>query len=211
MKKCFLTGLAILLPATLTIAILVFIINFLTTPFLGFMRDLLGLLGFNPTDSYLLVICQIIVLIVLFFITVIIGFGARAYFISSLIRISDIILLKIPFINSLYKATQEIIKTLFSSPKNSFKKVALVPYPNKDTYTIGLVTGKGLEICQTQTQEKLLSVYIPTTPNPTSGYLLMFKEKDVIMLDMKIDEAMKYIISCGVLQDDKQVSSTLST
>lgn len=202
MKKSFVTGLAILLPLAVTIGILLFIINFLTDPFLGIMRSLLAQFGLNPKDTYLVTLSQVVILVFLFLFTVFIGFCARMFFVHALLKVSDFILLRIPFVSSLYKATQEIIKTLFYSPTKSFKQVALVPYPNKETYTLGLVTGNGLDACQNKVQSKLISVYVPTTPNPTSGYLLMFKESDIIILDMKVEEALKYIISCGVLQDN---------
>jgi uncharacterized membrane protein len=201
MKKSFVTGLAILLPLAVTIGILLFVINFLTDPFLGIMRTILDQFGLNPKDAYLVTLSQILILIFLFLFTVLVGFCARMFFVHALLKVSDFILLRIPFVSSLYKATQEIIKTLFYSPTKSFKQVALVPYPNKDTYTLGLITGRGLEVCENKVQDKLISVYVPTTPNPTSGYLLMFKESDILLLDMKVEEALKYIISCGVLQE----------
>lgn len=201
MKKSFITGLVIVLPLAVTIAILIFIINFLTEPFTGVMRSILAHLGLTSSDTALIILSQILVLVVLFLAIWLIGFCARMFFIHALIRMSDFILLRIPFISSLYKATQEIIKTLFYSPTKSFKQVALVPYPHPGVHTLGLVTGEGLEICERQLNDKLVSVYIPTTPNPTSGYLLLYKAQDIIILDMKVEEALKYIISCGVLQD----------
>jgi uncharacterized membrane protein len=209
MKKSFLTGLALLLPLALTAFVIVFIVNFLTEPFLGITRSFLAFLGLNPNDAFISILSQIIVLLFLFFSVVFIGFCARMYLVNLLLKVSDFIILKIPFINSLYKASQEIIKTLFNSPKNSFKQVALVPYPHANSYTLGLVTGPGNEMCREKLQAELISVYIPTTPNPTSGYLLLFKKEDVIILDMKVDEALKYIISCGVLQENNAKLSSI--
>lgn len=208
MKKSFVTGLVILLPLAVTVAIIIFIVNFLTEPFMGLTRSVLSNFHVTSGDAILEYASQLFILLALFFIVVLIGFCARMFFIHALIRVSDYILLRIPFINSLYKVLQEIIRTLFHSSANSFKQVALVPFPNKDSYTLGLVTGEGLEACKRTLKQNLISVYVPTTPNPTSGYLLMFKAEDIIILDMKVEDALKYIISCGVVGNENENTPT---
>ncbi|MDR3624898.1 MAG: DUF502 domain-containing protein [Chlamydiales bacterium] len=205
MKKSFITGLVILLPLAVTIAIIIFIINFLTEPFMGIARSALSHFNISSGDTLLEYVSQVLIIIILFSLVVLIGFCARMFFIHALIRFSDFILLRIPFINSLYKALQEIIRTLFHSSAKSFKQVALVPFPNKDSYTLGLVTGDGLDICKKALNRDLITIYVPTTPNPTSGYLLMFKTEEVVFIDMKVEDALKYIISCGVVGKETEM------
>ena len=206
MKKYFVTGLIILLPLTVTIAIIIFIVNFLTKPFIGFVMKYLAETKIKDLGFFILsqeqVIkygSQIIILIALFFLTLLLGYIARWFFVKTLISISDKILHKIPIVNKVYKTTQEIIKTLFVTDKKSFKKVVLVPFPKSNTYGIGLVSRESPKTCSKIQKKDLVSVFIPTTPNPTSGFLLMFEKKDLIFLDMKTEEAIKYIVSCGVV------------
>lgn len=206
MKKYFVTGLVILLPLAMTIAIVAFIVNFLTQPFIGLASKFLseynivnkGFLFLSPEQT-IKYGSQLIILIGLLFTTIILGMITRWFFFKSLINLSDKILHRIPIVNKVYKTSQEIIKTIFSSDKNSFKQVVMVPFPCDGTYAIGLIARESPKECSKHAKETLVSVLIPTTPNPTTGYLLMYKESQVIPLLMKPEEAIKYIVSCGVL------------
>ncbi|MCI5052233.1 MAG: DUF502 domain-containing protein [Simkaniaceae bacterium] len=206
MKKYFITGLVILLPLAVTIAIVVFIVNFLTNPFVGFVSNTLtdlgvinrGFLFMSPTQV-IRYGSQLIILIGLVVFTLLLGMIARWFFFKSLIQLSDKILHRIPLVNKVYKTSQEIIKTLFSSDKNSFRRVVMVPFPMKGSYVIGLVSKESPKMCSEKAGERLFSVLVPTTPNPTTGFLLMYRESEMIDLDMKPEEAIKYIVSCGVI------------
>jgi len=206
MKKYFITGLVILLPLAVTIAIVVFIVNFLTKPFVGLVVSFLeefdilnnGFLFLNH-DQLVQYGSKCLILICLFVFTLFLGMIARWFFFKALISLSDKILHRIPLINKVYKTTQEIIKTLFVSDKSSFKQVVMVPFPKDGTYVMGLVSRKSPEICCEKTGSELFSVLVPTTPNPTTGFLLMYKKEDLIFLDLKPEAAIKYIVSCGVI------------
>ena len=210
MKKYFITGLVILLPLAVTIAIIAFIVNFLTQPFIGLVSETLkgfnmmnhGFLFLSP-DQLVLYGAQFLIIIGLFIVTVALGMIARWFFFKSLISLSDRILHRIPVVNKVYKTSQEIIKTLFSSDKNSFKQVVMVPFPQPGTYVIGLVSRESPKECTNAAGEKLISVLIPTTPNPTTGYLLMYRESDIINLEMKPEDAIKYVVSCGVITPEE--------
>lgn len=206
MKKYFITGLAILLPLTVTVVILFFLVNFLTKPFMGFaakilyhtkIKDVSFL--FLSSEQVIRYGSQVIIILGLLAITILLGYIARWFFIKSLLSTSDKLLHKIPIVNKVYKTTQEIIKTLFVTDKNSFKQVVLVPFPSEKTYSLGLVSRKAPKTCTDAKKEDLISVFIPTTPNPTTGFLLMFKKEDLIFLSMKTEDAIKYIVSCGVV------------
>jgi uncharacterized membrane protein len=108
-------------------------------------------------------------------------------------------LAKIPFINGVYKACRDIIQTLFANKSNSFKQVVLVPFPSPGVFAIGLVTNENIAGIDASQEKSYVAVFVPTTPNPTSGFLMMFKEEQLIYLDMKVEEALKYVISCGVI------------
>ncbi len=206
MKKYFITGLVILLPLAMTIAIVAFIVNFLTQPFMGLVSRFLC--EFNIVNTGFLILSpeqtikygsQFIILVGLLITTIFLGMIARWFFFKSLLSLSDKILHRIPVVNKVYKTSQEIIKTLFSSDKNSFKQVVMVPFPNEKTYAIGLIARESPRECSKLADETLVSVLIPTTPNPTTGYLLMYRESQVINLKMKPEEAIKYVVSCGVI------------
>jgi uncharacterized membrane protein len=202
MKKYFITGLVILLPLAVTIALVAFIVNFLTQPFIGVVTSLfknIPILSFIKSENVILYSSQILILLGLFLFTLALGMIARWFFFKSLISFSDRILHRIPVVNKVYKTSQEIIKTLFASDKNSFKQVVMVPFPKEGTYTLGLVSRESPKECSNAVGETLISILIPTTPNPTTGYLIMYRKSEIIYLDMKPEDAIKYIVSCGVI------------
>ncbi len=217
MKKYFLTGLVILLPAAVTVVVILFLVNFFTQPFIGLTSGIISKTNIFPNGFLFLnqeqVIqygCRILILSILFLVTVLLGIFTRWFFINSLFKLCDNILHRIPLINTVYKTSQEIIKTLFVSDKNSFKQVVMVPFPRPGVYAIGLISRESPSICSQVAGEDLLSVLIPTTPNPTTGFLLMFKKNEIILLDMKPEEAIKYIVSCGVILPGEKPPATSS-
>lgn len=217
MKKYFFTGLAILLPVAVTIGIVVFIVNLLTAPFLGLVTPYLSEFGHNyPGFSFLSspqVIkygSQILILITLFLFILGLGVLARWFIFGYFLRMSDAFLHRIPFINKVYKTTQEIIKSLFSSDKGSFKDVVLVHFPAEGIYSLGLVSQDSPKTCNEAINSDLVSVFIPTTPNPTTGFILLVPRKELIFLEMKTEEAIKYIVSCGVILPKKHTNPLIA-
>lgn len=213
MKKYFITGLVILLPLAVTIAIVVFTVNFLTKPFVGIVSGFLK--DFNilnkgfflmSNEEVVLYGSKILILICLFLFTLILGMIARWFFFKSLIHLSDKVLQKIPLVNKVYKTTQEIIKTIFVTDKSSFKQVVMVPFPKPGTYVMGLVSRESPKACSDKAGGELFSVLVPTTPNPTTGFLLMYKKEEMIFLDLKPEHAIKYIVSCGVITPEHQAN-----
>lgn len=206
MKKHFITGLVILLPLVITIAVAIFLINFLTEPFIGIVSAVLtefhiinqGFLFLTP-EQLILYGSKVVILILLFLTTVGLGVVTRWFLINALFRLGDRILHRVPIVNTVYKTTQDIIKTLFVSDKNTFKQVVMVPFPRPDVFVLGLIVRESPSICTHAVGEDLISVLVPTTPNPTTGFLLMFKRSDIIHVDMKPEDAIKYIVSCGVI------------
>jgi len=210
MKKYFFTGLVTLLPLTITIAVTVFLVNFLTKPFIGLVSHFLSLTKLQSYQFYFLTPEQLIrygskflILVGLFLFTILLGVIARWVIFKFLFGISDKILHRIPLVNKVYKTTQDIIKNLFSSDKNSFKQVVMVPFPFEKSYSIGLVARESPHSCEKALNSELVSVFVPTTPNPTTGFILMFKKEDLIFLDIKTEDAIKYIVSCGVIVPEK--------
>ncbi len=205
-KKYFITGLAILLPLIVTIAVILFLINFLTQPFIGLVSTVFekfhiinrGFLFLTP-EQLIRYSSQFIILILLFIFTVGLGIVTRWFVITSLFQIGDRILQRIPIVNTVYKTTRDIIKTLFVSDKNAFKQVVMVSFPHPEVFVLGLVAREAPEQCSGAAGDELVSVFIPTTPNPTTGFLIMYKRRDLVPIDMSTEDALKYILSCGVI------------
>lgn len=209
LKTYFITGLVILLPLAVTLMILSFVINFLTQPFMGVISSILehfhladdGLFFLSP-EQVLRYLSKFLILVLLLGITLLIGMITKSLIIRTAFNIGDNLLHKIPLVNTVYKTTKDIIKTVFVSDKNSFKQVVMVPFPRKDVYAIGLISRDSPSTCSSAVGSDLVSVLIPTTPNPTTGFLLMFKREDLILIDMKPEDAIKYVVSCGVIVPD---------
>jgi len=113
-----------------------------------------------------------------------------------LVHVAEGLVERVPFVKTVYRATKQILGTFAGEPSQSFQRVALVPFPTKETRSIGFITGMTKD---THTGEELCVVFVPATPNPTSGFVFVLKRADVIELDWTVEEAIRVIISCGVL------------
>lgn len=208
MKKLLFSGLALLLPIAFTLFLVLFVLNFLTYPFIKYFYSLLIYLHPRMLDyvphKVIHYAAQIFILIGLFLVTVTIGAFARIFFIKYFIKIGDKIIQKLPIVNKIYRTTKDIIKSIFSPDTSSFKKVVLVPFPSDETYCLGLLSGPAPAYCQLEKEEDLVAVLLPTAPHPISGYLLLYKKKDILDVDMTIEDAVKFIVSCGIVQPDKK-------
>ena len=122
-------------------------------------------------------------------------------------KLSDKIIHKLPIVSTVYRTTKDIIKSIFSPDVTSFKKVVLVPFPTENKYCLGLLSGSPPKSCQDSHDEELATVLLPTAPHPISGYLLIFKKKDIIEVDMSIEEAVKFTVSCGIVHPDKKMNT----
>lgn len=192
MKKHFVTGLVVFLPLALTFWIVSFFFHIMTEPFLGISELVLKSLGVHSHEVRTW-IGKLLALIFLFVLIVGIGAVGRYFLFSYLMQLSDAILHRIPVISSVYKTSQELIQTVMTSSTKSFQQVVLVPFPHSKALCVGFVTRDDIEI------EGRIAVFIPTTPNPTSGFLIMYERDLLLPVDMKVDEALRFVISCGVL------------
>ncbi len=192
MKKYFITGLLIWIPLAITFMVLAWIVGTLDQ-IIEWLPDGLQprtMFGFNVPGLGLLMS----VLIVL-------GTGLVAANVIGmrLLRFWENLLTRIPVVNSLYGGVKQVSDTLFSSSGQAFRKALLVQYPRHGSWTIAFLTGLPGGDAVNHLKGEHVSVYVPTTPNPTSGFFLMMPREDVIELDMSVDEALKYIISMGVV------------
>jgi uncharacterized membrane protein len=151
------------------------------------------------SEQLIRTISQILILISLFLFTLLIGLLAHRFFFKALMKLGDRIVNKIPLVNKVYKTIKDIIHTLFSSDTKSLKQVVMLPFPRPGCFVIGLISRDAPKTCSEAASGDMISVFVPATPNPMTGFLIMRPSTDLIYLDMKSEEAIKYIVSCGVV------------
>ena len=192
MKKYLITGLLIWIPLVITIWVLKLIVDTLD-------QSLLLLPEQWRTESFLGVHIPGLGVILTLVIVLTTGVLATNFLGARLVRLWHSILHHIPVVNSIYSSVKQISDTLFSSSGQAFRKALLVEWPRPGMWTIAFLTGTPGGDVANHLEGDYVSVYVPTTPNPTGGYFVMLPRKDVIELDMTVDAALKYIISMGVV------------
>ncbi|MEX2198911.1 MAG: DUF502 domain-containing protein [Burkholderiales bacterium] len=192
MRKYFITGLLIWIPLVITIWVLKLIVDTLD-------QSLLLLPDGWRTESFLGIHVPglgVILTLVIVFVT---GVFATNFFGARLVQLWHEILHRIPVVNSIYSSVKQISDTLFSTSSQAFRKALLVQWPREGMWTIAFLTGAPGGDVANHLPGDYVSVYVPTTPNPTGGYFVMVPRQDVIELSMSVDAALKYIISMGVV------------
>jgi uncharacterized membrane protein len=191
-KKYLITGLLIWIPLVITLWVLKLIVDALD-------QSLLLLPDALRTENWLGMHIPGLGAILTIAIVLATGVFARNFFGAQLVELWHDILHRIPVVNSIYSSVKQISDTLFSSSGQAFRKALLVQWPHPGMWTIGFLTGAPGGDVVRHLPEDCVSVYVPTTPNPTGGYFVIVPRKDVIELDMTVDQALKYIISMGVV------------
>ncbi len=199
LRKSFFSGLILLAPIGITF----FVFNWLVIKVGGNVKEPILQLLFIPQDlvskeSLSLVWDTLATLIVLLAITIL-GFLSRYFIAKYLFSIGEKFLNNVPIINTVYTSVKQIVDTFSSQNRAVFQKVVLVEFPKEGCYALGFLTGDGKGEIQYKTKDHLQNVFVPTTPNPTSGFLVMMKEKDIQILDMSVGQGMKLIISGGAV------------
>jgi uncharacterized membrane protein len=192
MRKYFITGLLILVPLAITAWVLNLIIGTLDQSLL-FVPERYqprNVIGFDIPGVGAILTIAIVFLV---------GLLTNNLVGNFLVRQWERLLNRIPVVSSLYGSVKQVSDTLFSSSGNAFRKAVLVPYPHAESHTIAFLTGTPGGDVKNHLQGDYVSVYVPTTPNPTSGFFLMMERSKVVELDMSVDAALKYIVSMGVV------------
>ncbi len=192
MKKYFITGLLVLVPLFITVWVLSFLIHTMDQSLLLLPEawQPKKLFGFNVPGLGALLTLGIIFGA---------GLVATNIFGQHLIELWESLLARVPVVKTIYSSVKQVSDTLFSNTGNAFRKAVLVQYPRDGSWTIAFITGIPGGDVKEHLFGDFISVYVPTTPNPTSGFFLMMPREDVIELDMSVDDALKYIISMGTV------------
>src|SRR6266540_1271076 len=204
----FVTGLAIVLPAVISIALVAWLfgtVSNITDTLLFFLprewthkNDGLGPMHWYWSLAALLLAVLLIGLI---------GGLARHYVVKKLIELVDFALLKVPLLNKIYGTDKQVNEAFSPNKKASFRQVVLVEFPRPGQYSMGFLTAEQHQEVQARIKEKVVSVFVPTTPNPTSGFLVLVPEEDVTRLEMSVADGIKFIISLGTLAPEYLSSS----
>ena len=192
MKKYLITGLLIWIPLVITLWVLKVVVDVLD-------QSLLLLPAAFQTEKWIGVHIPGLGAILTIVIVLVTGMFATNFFGARLVVLWHDVLHRIPVVNSIYSSVKQISDTLFSSSGQAFRKAVLVRWPHPGMWTIAFLTGSAGGDVANHLREDYLSVYVPTTPNPTGGYFVLVARKDLIELDMSVDQALKYIISMGVV------------
>jgi uncharacterized membrane protein len=199
MRKYFITGLLILVPLAITLWVLNLIISTMDQSLLLLPErwQPKAVFGFNIPG-----LGTILTLLVIFFT----GLLTRNFIGKQVVHAWELLLRRIPIVNSIYSSVKQVSDTLFSSSGNAFRKAVLVQYPRQGSWTIAFLTGVPGGDVRNHLSGDYVSIYVPTTPNPTSGFFLMVPRAETIELDMSVDAALKYIVSMGVVAPENLVT-----
>ena len=204
-KNDLIAGLLVVIPLATTIWLSIAIANWAISLLTQIPKQLNPFVGLDPNLTNLLNL--FVGLTVPFLGILLIGLMARNFIGRWLLDTGERILQSIPLAGTVYKTLQQILETLFKDSKNRFRRVVMVEYPRQGVWSIGFVTGGVSEPIQAQLSQSVLSVFIPTTPNPTSGWYAIFAEEEVINLDLSIEDAFRIIISGGIVNNSSVAPS----
>ena len=198
LRKYIIAGLLVWLPRVITVAIIKFVIDILDRTILLLPPDYRpeALLGFSiPGFGIILAVAILVVT----------GMFAANLLGRRLVSVWEAALGKIPLVRTIYNSVKQISTTLLATQSKSFRKVVLIEYPRKESWCIGFLSNEQVDTDHGITDLQLQSIYLPTTPNPTSGFNLLIPKRDIIELDMSVEDGFKFIISMGVIVPEGKV------
>jgi len=195
LRAAFLTGLVVIAPVGLTIWLIWTVIGWID----GFVLPLVP--HTMRPDNYIGINLRGVGVIIFLIFTIVVGWVAKGLIGRSLIVFAEGLVDRMPVVRSIYSGIKQISETVFAQSERSFEKACLIQYPRKGIWAVGFIStaAKGEVAARAETSGGLIGVFVPTTPNPTSGFLLFFPEEDIIELEMSLEEAAKLVISAGLV------------
>lgn len=195
LRSSFLTGIVVIAPVSLTIWLIWTLMGWVDGFVLPLVPD-----RFNP-EEYIGINLRGVGVIIFLLFTITVGWVAKGLIGRSLIRFAESFVERMPVVRSIYSGVKQIAETIFAQTDRNFEKACLIQYPRKGIWAIGFIStdARGEVADKAETVGGLVSIFVPTTPNPTSGFLLFFPREDVIELDMSIEDAAKLVISAGLV------------
>lgn len=199
-RRIFLTGIIVSLPLVITVFVFKFVFETFDNLLGPLVTSIIRGLGAPIGPDYHLPGIGLVSTVALVFL---IGLVSANYMGRRLWSYGEAALMKIPIIRPVYVATKQVIDTFSTNSSNAFRKVVIIEYPRKGIYSLGFITGKTSGEARDRLGREMLNVFIPTTPNPTSGFLLLVPQEDVMELEMAVEEGVKMIVSCGLVTPER--------
>jgi len=192
LKNYFLTGLLVILPIFITVYVILFLIRIMD-----------AILKYIPAkylpETYLHIHVPGLGLILVVILVFVVGLLTRNFVGRKIVRLGEKIVDRIPLVRVLYAGVKQLLETIFLKKTDAFKRVALLEYPRRGAYVLGFITGESKGEVQSKTIKNMINVFVPTTPNPTSGFYILIPEDELILLNMSVEDAFKLIISGGIV------------
>ena len=207
-RACFFTGLAVILPGVLTLAV----VKWLFGTVASFTDLLLFFLPVSITHDLTGAVhwyWSLVAIAMAAVVVTLIGILARYYIGKRLIDFADNLMLRVPVLNKIYGTIKQVDQAFTSGKKSSFQTVVLVEYPRDGIYSVGFITSEHADEVYDKTNKKCVCIFIPTTPIPTGGFLIIVPQEKVIKLDMSVEDGFKYIISIGAISQERLPISRL--
>lgn len=193
MRGYFLAGVLVTAPIGITFYISWLLIRWVDSKITPLIPQ-----SYNP-ETYLPFAVPGLGLVVVFLVLTFIGWSTAGLLGRLWTRLTERLLARMPVIRSVYGAVKQIIETILKQQSNAFRQVVLFEYPRRGSWALGFITGETLGEVQSLTSDDVVNVFLPTTPNPTSGYLLFIPKKDLVMLKMTVEEGIKMVVSGGIV------------
>lgn len=202
LRKYLIAGLLVWLPLAATVVVIKLVVDMLDKTLLLLPPDYRpeSVLGFSIPGFGVILAIGVLLLT---------GMLAANLMGRQLVSLWEASLSRIPLVRNIYNSVKQIATTILASDGKSFRKVVIVEYPRRGTWSMGFLTNEQIEIDHENPDDELVAVFVPTTPNPTSGYIIMLPKKDVIELDLSVEEGFKFIISMGVIVPDGPIKESL--
>lgn len=202
LRKYILTGLLLWIPLGVTILVIKLLIDLLDRSLILLPPPLRpeSLLGFSLPGLGILISAIVLILT---------GYLIIRFADKKLLELGEAWLSRIPLVRGIYSASKQVTETVLNSDKNAFRNVYLIEYPRKGIWTFGFQTGDGIKEANEYTKEDLLTVFVPTTPNPTSGFIMLIPRSDAKKMDIDVEDALKLVVSLGVLTPTKLASEKI--
>ena len=198
-RNIFITGLLITLPIALTYFILQFLFKNLDTLSPVFTKILIDM-GAPIPEGYRI---PALGLVITLLIVLAVGWFTTNFFGKQMINLGESIVEKIPFVRKIYKGSKQVVQSIAHADTTAFRKVVLLEFPRRGMLAIGFVTGSARGEVQEYTREDVLNVFVPTMPNPTSGFLVFAPPEDLTEIDMSIEDGIKYVVSGGIVDTER--------
>jgi len=203
LRTNFIAGVTALLPLWAVIIVITFLVTLVNDKLLNPILRLVSPYLAWADPEVVRGSIKVALFVAILFLIAFFGVLVKNFFVRRVLNVGESMLIRIPLVNKIYVAMQQISKTFIVQKQAVFQKSVLVEYPRKGSYVLGFITAEAAPEVQEKTEQELVSIFVPTTPNPTSGFLLFVPKKDVVELSLSIEDSFKLIVSFGAVMPEQ--------